>query len=51
MIKNFYDLIVLRPQLKTLTQVPLIIRSKVHDMLLANGYDDNGDLIPIVVEH
>lgn len=43
MIKIFYDLIIARPQLKTLEQVPLSIRPKVHDMLLANGYDDNGD--------
>lgn len=45
MVKIFYDLIIARPQLKILNQVPLSIRPKVHDMLLLNGHDDNGDLI------
>lgn len=45
MVRIFYDLIIARPQFKTLSQVPLVIRSKVHDMLLSNGYDDNGDLL------
>lgn len=48
MVKIFYDLIIARPQLKTLDQVPVSIRSKVHDMLLDNGYDDNGN--PIVTQ-
>ena len=43
MVKIFYDLIVARPQLKTFEQAPTSIKSKVHDMLLLNGYDDNGD--------
>lgn len=47
MVKIFYDLIITRPQLKTLDQVPASIRAKVHDMLLLNRYDDNGDLIVI----
>jgi len=45
MITTFYILIIARPQLKTLAQVPVSIRGAVHDMLLTNGYDDNGDLI------
>lgn len=45
MVQIFYDLIIARPQLKTLAQAPLSIRFQVHTMLLANGYDDNGNLI------
>ena len=47
MVTIFYNLIIARPQLKTLTQVPVSIREAVHDMLLVNGYDDNGDLIDV----
>lgn len=46
MIVLFYKLIIVRPQLKAFSQVPVSLQPKVHAMLVANGYDDNGDLIP-----
>lgn len=48
MVQIFYDSIIARSQTRTLAGTPISIRSKVHDMLLANGYDDNGDLIEVI---
>ena len=47
MVENFYKLIIARPQRKTFAQVPLSLKDAVHDTLLVNGYDDNGDLLPV----
>lgn len=43
MVELYYKLIVAKR--KTFAQVPINLQSQVHDMLLANGYDDNGDKI------
>lgn len=43
MIELYYKLIIVKR--KTFAQVPVNLQPAVHDMLLANGYDDNGDLV------
>ena len=47
MVENFYKLIIARPQRKTFAQVPSSLKADVHALLLVNGYDDNGDLLPV----
>ncbi len=43
MVELYYKLIINKR--KTFAQVPASLQPQVHDMLLVNGYDDNGDLI------
>lgn len=45
MVELYYKLIIAKPQRKTFAQVPANLQPQVHDMLLTNGYDDNGDII------
>lgn len=45
MVTVFYKLIIARPQRKTFADVPAERQQAVHEMLLANGYEDNGDKI------
>lgn len=49
MVDIYYKLIIARPQYKTFAQVKEILKPAVHAMLLANGYDDNGDKIPVLI--
>lgn len=43
MVELYYKLIIAKR--KTFAQVPISLQPQVHDMLLTNNYDDNGDLI------
>ena len=43
MVKLYYTLIINKQ--KTFAQCPVSLQPQIHDMLLANGYDDNGNLI------
>ncbi|MBX4266525.1 DUF4073 domain-containing protein [Clostridium estertheticum] len=49
MVQMFYDAIIANPQTRTLAGTPANIRPQVHAMLLANGYDDFGKIIPVPV--
>lgn len=46
MIELFYNRIINKE--RTFAQVNIKYQPAVHDMLMANGYDDNGDLIATV---
>lgn len=45
MAELYYKLIITKR--RTFASVPVSLQPQVHDMLLTNGYDDNGDVIPV----
>ncbi|MBZ9686875.1 hypothetical protein G9F72_011115 [Clostridium estertheticum] len=48
MIELFYNRIINKE--RTFSEVNVKYQLATHNMLLANGYDDNGDKIPVVIE-